>query len=75
MRVVSIGLSRRFRLVEVDGPLYRVEQAVQSPLTTKWEWRPLATTPNWGEGHGALHQMQDDWWEKYQRVKTTGARS
>lgn len=62
MRTVSVGLSRLFRLIEVEGTGYRVEQAVKK--LGKWEWTPLAFATTWGEGHGALHQMQADWANK-----------
>lgn len=65
-RTISVGLSRLFRLVEVTQadddpkPVYRIEQGVKDPLTKKWGWKPLATATQWGEAHGAMHQMQAD---------------
>lgn len=69
-RVVSVGVSRLFRLVErvTEGALdpsdrhtgYRIEQAVRDQLTKKWKWVPLAFADDIGEAHGALHQMQAD---------------
>lgn len=78
-RTVSVGISRLFRLVEIDGTIpvdytpnliYRVEQAVRNALTKKWEWKPLASTPDWHEGHGALHQMQADLWDRVKERRT-----
>jgi hypothetical protein len=73
-RTISVGTSRLFRLVETrhetgDGETmarttYRVEQAVKDTLTGKWGWRPLATATQWGEAHGAMHQMQADFLDK-----------
>ncbi len=78
-RTISVGVSRLFRLVEIDGTIpaghgpnliYRVEQAVRDALTKKWKWVPLASTPDWHEGHGALHQMQADLWDRMKERKT-----
>jgi hypothetical protein len=63
-RTVSVGLSRLFRLVELEPGKLRVEQAVKDPLTKKWDWKPLAFATQWGEAHGALHQMQADFMDK-----------
>lgn len=78
-RTISVGVSRLFRLVEVDGTVdkekkhFRVEQAVRDPLTKKWEWRPLAMATEWSEAHGALHQMQADCMDQL-RVRKGGFR-
>lgn len=72
-RTISVGLSRLFRLVEIDGTIpadyepnlgYRIEQAHKDSLTKKWKWTPLAFANTWGEAHGALHQMQADFVDK-----------
>lgn len=70
-RVISVGVSRLFRLIErvTEGALnpqdrvsvYRIEQAVQDKLTKKWRWHPLASADEWYEAHGALHQFQADY--------------
>lgn len=69
-RTISVGISRLFRIVEVDGTIagdyepnltYRIEQAVRSALTRKWEWHARASASGrgaWMEAHGALHAMQ-----------------
>lgn len=68
MRTVSVGLSRLFRLVETDKGGYRIEQAVKRPRVVggkaEWQWVPLAFATQWGEAHGALHQMQADFMDR-----------
>jgi hypothetical protein len=57
MRVISVGVSRVFQILELDTPnSYRIEQALQ--VGQKWEWRPLALCNNWNEAHGAMHAVQ-----------------
>lgn len=59
-RVVSVGVSRLFRLVALAVGGYRVEQATRG-VDKKWKWVPLALSTDWSEGHGCLHQMQGDY--------------
>lgn len=78
-RLVSVGVSRLFRLVEVDGTIpadyapnlrYYVEQAVKDPLTKKWAWHPraMAHGPHaWREAHEALHALQAELLDEMQR--------
>jgi hypothetical protein len=71
MRVVSVGLTRLFRVTEVGDEKvgYRIEQAVKEPSPLgagkkRWAWTPLAFATTWGEAHGAMHQMQADWTDR-----------
>lgn len=72
MRTVSVGVSRLFRLIELDTGGYRVEQALRDPLTNKWTWRPLALATEWNEAHGALHQFQADFGDRLERIQRSG---
>jgi hypothetical protein len=65
MRVISVGVSRVFRIVELDDGRLRIEQAVKA--LKKWDWKPLALVDGlgrWGEAHGAMHQMQADFGDR-----------
>lgn len=75
MRVVSVGVSRVFRLVELDDGRLRVEQAIT--VINRWKWTPLALVDGlqrWGEAHGALHQMQADFGDKMLHAQSQARR-
>jgi hypothetical protein len=67
MRIVSVGISRLFRLKELDGSGFRIEQAQRDPLTNAWRWTALAFATEWNEAHGAMHQMQAEMLDEMQR--------